>query len=229
MTRRKYRGDASRVLVTSFLMWVLVNMGVLFSLWNFIGLYFMIYILLYKSITFHLKLKEKKDRHSLDHSKREGIQRALLRDFFFSYGNWPLIKNPTLQYHSHQCLVCKTWVQVLPLPLLAWTRYLIISSRVKWAHPSRPTSHDLCVTSCLKSLNKWWHARYIQGISTKDENVSTGVWPPEHRYVPLSSSQVAPRLPFLVCCLPCVRGRHEATAISKHTSRTVMGSLCVWP
>lgn len=50
------------------------------------------------------------------------------------------------------------------------------------------------------------------------------MWPPEQESLPLSLSQVAPRLHILSCCWSSVRGRHKATATSKHTSRTVTGS-----
>lgn len=108
--RRKYGRCAFGVLVTCFLTRVLVDMAVLLShLWNFIGLYFTIYLILYLSITFHLKFKEKK-KIGIDWVIQRGkaFKGPFFRDFLFSWGNWPLIRRPTLTYlpPSHEFMSC---------------------------------------------------------------------------------------------------------------------------
>lgn len=68
----------------------------------------MIYILLYISVSFHLKFKENlKIGIDLIIQREKAFQGALLSGIFLLWG-LTLYQNPTLQCHLCQCLVCKT-------------------------------------------------------------------------------------------------------------------------
>jgi hypothetical protein len=62
---------------------------------------------------------------------REGIQGSFLWIFSFLMGTDPYLGTPDANNFSISVLIYKTQGQVLVLPLLTWTSYLIIFSWVE--------------------------------------------------------------------------------------------------